>query len=272
MSVPRASVVLPAPRDHDDRPTLTVRCLGPLRVSRGTAIWGAPAARRARSVLEYLVLHRDRPVPKEVLMDHFWPEATPAAARNSLNVAIHGLRRFLREHDGCSGHVVFRNHSYLLDPDLRMWVDLDEFHARLAAARRHRRCGREDEELAELEAAEALGSGDLFEDDPYDEWLDRARRAWQDALLEVLETLRDRYLALSDHTACIRVGHRILAVEPAHEVTHRVLMCSYARQGRRHLALRQWHDCVAALSAELDAAPEHRTRQLYLSLRTSTAM
>jgi len=166
-SVPRASVVLPAPRDHDDRPTLTVRCLGPLRVSRGTAIWGAPAARRARSVLEYLVLHRDRPVPKEVLMDHFWPEATPAAARNSLNVAIHGLRRFLREHDGCSGHVVFRNHSYLLDPDLRMWVDLDEFHARLAAARRCRRWGREDEELAELEAAEALGTGDLFEDDPY---------------------------------------------------------------------------------------------------------
>ena len=51
---------------------------------------------RGRSLFKYLVTHRDPWPRREVLMDVFWPDAAPAAARNSLNVAVHGLRRAFR--------------------------------------------------------------------------------------------------------------------------------------------------------------------------------
>ena len=53
------------------------------------------SSRRTRNLLAYLVTHRDKPVPRDVLMDVFWPHASPEAARNSLHVALSGVRRTL---------------------------------------------------------------------------------------------------------------------------------------------------------------------------------
>jgi DNA-binding SARP family transcriptional activator len=47
---------------------------------------------RGKSIFNYLVTHRRRPVPREVLMNLFWPEVGSEAARNNLNVAIYGLQ------------------------------------------------------------------------------------------------------------------------------------------------------------------------------------
>jgi hypothetical protein len=98
-------------------------------------------------MLKHLVLHRHRPVPREVLMEAFWPDAWPAAARNNLHGAVHALRRFLREVHGDVEHIVFEDGCYALAPELEMWDDVSEFE-RLARRRAapspasRRRCSR----------------------------------------------------------------------------------------------------------------------------------
>jgi len=84
----------------EDRPSaghlLTVQLLGQFQVRLDEVAVDDWPSGRGRSLFKYLVTHRDPWPRREQLMEAFWPEAAPAAARNSLNVAVHGLRRAFR--------------------------------------------------------------------------------------------------------------------------------------------------------------------------------
>lgn len=92
---------------------------------------------RGRAVFEYLVVHRHTRVRRERLMTVFWPDASPEAARNSLNVAIHGLRQSLRVAAGEHPVVIHRDGSYLIEPSLDLWVDTEVFEDLVKSARQH---------------------------------------------------------------------------------------------------------------------------------------
>jgi DNA-binding SARP family transcriptional activator len=75
---------------------LTAHFFGTFRVSIDGAPVDIGASRRTRNLLAYLLAHRRAAVPRDVLMDVFWPAAAPDAARNSLHVALTGVRQALR--------------------------------------------------------------------------------------------------------------------------------------------------------------------------------
>jgi hypothetical protein len=94
---PGPGIVLAPP--EPDRPAghlLGVQLLGRFQVRLDEVPVEEWPSGRGRSLFKYLVCHRDPWPRREQLMDAFWPEAAPAAARNSLNVAMHGLRRAFR--------------------------------------------------------------------------------------------------------------------------------------------------------------------------------
>jgi predicted ATPase/DNA-binding SARP family transcriptional activator len=70
------------------------RLLGPLEVEVGGAVLpiGGP---RQRALLAYLLLHANEAVTRGRLVDALWGEEPPARAQNSLQVAVHGLRKLL---------------------------------------------------------------------------------------------------------------------------------------------------------------------------------
>jgi DNA-binding SARP family transcriptional activator len=251
----------------DGRDVLAIQCLGPFCVLHGERRLEPWPNRRAKTVFKYLVVHRDRPVPKETLMEVFWPDTEVDAARNNLNVAVHALRRFLRDAHAKVSHVVFHDGCYMIDPTLPVWVDASEFERLAAAGELHDRRGRLPEAVRDLHAAEALYQGGLFDDDPYEEWMLARRRELQDRYVAVLERLGELYRAVDDDRACLDVARKIVAVEPFREAAHRELMRCYARQGQQHLALRQYLDCAAALQDALDTRPEPRTVELYEQIR-----
>ena len=267
-SVESVAPARPAPATRDgDGTVLRVQCLGHFAVFDGDRLLGPWPNRRAKALFKYLVLHRHRPVRKEVLMDVFWPEADAQAARNSLHVAIHGLRRYFREvHAGVS-HVLFREGSYMLDPRLPLWVDVEEFERLAASASALDRDGLAAQALLDLQAAAALYRDALFDDDPYEEWTLRRRRELEDTYVAVLERLSDHHLGARNFAACTKVARAILAIDPLCEDTHRKLMRCYARQGRRHVALRQYHDLARALREELNAPPAAATEELHERIR-----
>jgi len=262
----------PGKRVLDQQEALEVQCLGHFAVRLGGRALGPWPNRRAKALFKYLLLHRDRPVHKEVLMDVFWPGVPLNAARNSLNVAIHALRRFLREAHADVPHVLFRDASYQLDPGLPLRVDVEEWESLASSALALHHTGRTAEAVRALQASDALYHGPLFEDDPYEEWALERRRDLEDTYVAVLELLRDHHLAEGDVAACKAVARRILAIEPTSEETHRALMAAYARRGQHHLALRQYRDCVAVLRDVLDTAPDEATERLASRVRKREAV
>ena len=251
---------------------LLVRCFGPLAVE-----WeGAPGrlawpSRRGKTLFKYLVLQRDRPVPKEVLMDLLWPDAAAEVARRNLNVTVYAVRRTLSRSTGHSS-VRFREGTYSLDPDLDAWVDLEDFTRLAASAQRSWRAGDARGFVSAARAAETLYHGDLFEDDLYEEWVQGRRRELREQHLGLLEGLGECHLRDSDYSACAETCHAILADEPERETAHRRLMCCYARQGHRHLAVRQYERCVAAMRTRLGAPPRAETSAVVARIRRGEAV
>jgi DNA-binding SARP family transcriptional activator len=251
----------------DVREVLAIQCLGAFCVLHGDRRLEPWPNRRAKAVFKYLVIHRDRPVQKDTLMEVFWPDTGADAARNNLNVAVHALRRFLREAHAKVSHVVFRDGCYAIDPALPIWVDGEEFERLAAAGEEHERSGRLPEAVRDLHAAEVLYQGGLFDDEPYEEWMLEPRRELQDRYVGVLERLGELYRTVDDDRACIEVARKMLAVEPFREAAHRELMRCYAREGQQHLALRQYLDCARALEEALETQPGAKTVELYEQIR-----
>ncbi len=248
-------------------PALAVGCLGRLRLSADGAELPWRPVRRGRAVFQYLVAHRRRSVARDELAEVFWPGSTPGAARNCLNTSLSILRSGLRDVLGDLPVVVHRDSAYCLDPGLDVTVDAEEFESTAAEAARRRRAGDVEGAARACRDAAALYAGDLFEDDPYEEWMTVQRRYLRETYLTLLGDLADCESALGDPSAAIAVCRQALLAEPEREDVHRRLMHAYARVGQRAQALRQFDLCADALRRRLRAEPSPETLALHARIR-----
>ena len=261
--------IISAPKDIEveSSPKLIVHCLGAFRVYQDDQPVLDWSSGKSKSIFKYLITHRQVPVIKDVLMDLFWPDIPPEAARNNLNVAIYGLRQTLRKTRNHFSHILFMNDAYQLNPSLTIWLDCDEFKDYLNAARRAEKDGNLSMAIQDYCAAEELYQGEFLEEDRYEDWPVVQRQRIQDEYLNLLERLGSIYFDAANYSACISACRKILDIDPCREQIHRQLMLCYAQSGLPYLAMRQFHLCVEALTKELDIAPSSATKDLYLRLR-----
>src|ERR1700692_3422880 len=74
-------------------PTLHIRLLGDFRLLYSGQQVTSLNTTRLRSLLAYLVLHRDVPQQRQHLAFLFWPDTTEAQARNNLRQLLHQWRQ-----------------------------------------------------------------------------------------------------------------------------------------------------------------------------------
>jgi DNA-binding SARP family transcriptional activator len=257
---------MPAPAPKAP-PAITAHLLGELRVALGDRPVEAWASGRGRAVLEFLLIHRHGKVRRDRLMSVFWPDASCDAARNSLNVAIHGLRQSLRTVAGDTAVVIYQDRSYFIDPALDVWVDVEVFDQRLKSAHQHLASDEVVQAEADFEAAICLYQGEFLADDPYEDWAIVTREHLRLCHLDSLDQLGRLRLDSGDYTGCVSVGLKLLACDNCREDAHRRLMRCYSRQGQPELALRQYHCCAAALREELEVSPAPATTELFNRIR-----
>jgi DNA-binding SARP family transcriptional activator len=245
---------------------LSVHLLGPLRVTLADRLVESWPSGRGRAIFKYLLAHRGHSTPRDVLMDLFWPDAAPEAARNNLNVAVHGLRQALKAASERQ-IVLFQDGAYRLDPELTIWVDVEAFERHVEAGRRLEATGQLAAATAEYEVATGLYQGDFLADDPYEEWPVLTRERLRVAYLDTLDRLAQLYFSQGQYAACAALCQRTLAYDNCREDAHCRLMRCYSRQGQQHLALRQYQACVEALRHELDVEPAPTTVDLYERIR-----
>ncbi|HXW01099.1 MAG TPA: BTAD domain-containing putative transcriptional regulator, partial [Anaerolineae bacterium] len=248
-------------------PALAVYCLGSFRAYQdGELITHWPNG-KGKTIFKYMVTHRSRPVPKDILMDLFWRDADPEAARKNLNVAIYSLRQAFRAVRPDFSPVLFQDDAYLLNPAMAVWVDVEEFEQYYEAGQSFERGGKLPEAVREYELAENLYQGDFLEEDLYEDWPILQRESVKDNYLVILERLGRYYLEEKSYATCIHLCQKILAKDDCREDAHRRLMQCYSRQGQPNLALRQYQLCVEALAKVLDMSPAPETVKLYRQIR-----
>lgn len=248
---------------------LAFYCLGPFQAFYGGERIAEWIGLKGICILKYLVAHRRKPILRDVLMDVFWPDADPEAARRNLHQAIYCLRQSFRSVAPEAQLISFSRDCYGLSPDIPLWVDAEEFETRVEAGRRMEKTGRIAEALAEYEIAEALYMGDFMEDEPYLDWPMAKRQYCRDLYIEILDRLAGHHLRMGNHGTVISLCRKALSYDSCCEEAHVRLMQSFIAQGQHQLALRQYHCCERALKAELDIAPSARVREYFSRLESA---
>jgi SARP family transcriptional regulator, regulator of embCAB operon len=245
---------------------IAASALGPFEVhvaGRRVPKW---TSLKARSVFQYLLIHRDRPIRRDVLMALQWPDHSHTSARNNLNVALYNLRNTLDGLGQGTQPILYRDGCYILNPELTWWVDRSEFLTAVDDARRAHREDRPEHVIGAYRKAIRLYRGPLFEDDGDGEWYLPEQRRLRDLYGQALEGIAEIHLRLGELPDARQFGQLALEHDPCSESVHRLLMRCYASQHQQQLVSRQYRECVDALRDELGVAPSDETTRLFRDL------
>jgi predicted ATPase/DNA-binding SARP family transcriptional activator len=239
-----------------------VHLLGGFRVTVGDArVADSAWQRRPAAIVKLLALEPSHRLHREHVMERLWPDLDLDAQANNLNVVLHAARNALISAGAPRGAFLTRDRDMLvLGQPEALWVDVSAFETGVAAAWRA-------SDPVPCRAALDLYSGDLLPEDPYEEWLEGRRTALRTSYLALLTRLGQLLAERNDAAGAIEAFQRVLAAEPAQEDAHVALMRLYGLAGQRSQALAQFDQLVAVLERELDAEPEHSTRDLAGAIR-----
>jgi DNA-binding SARP family transcriptional activator len=240
------------------------RILGPLEVALDGRLLelGRP---KQRAVLAVLLVHANRTVSVEHLVDELWGDDPPAQAIGSLQAYVSHLRRLLepaRAARAPARVLVSQPPGYrvVVSPD-----DLDAARFEALATRGRRLLEVDEADRAGDALGRALGlwRGDVLADFP-DAPFARAERARLDELR--LGALEDRIaadLARRRHAAIVAELDQLVAAHPYRESLRGLQMLALYRCGRQAEALRAYHETRRLLSKELGIDPSPRLDSLH---------
>ncbi|HEY74805.1 MAG TPA: AAA family ATPase [Thermoflexia bacterium] len=215
-----------------------------------------PATARSRSLLAYLIVHRERSHPRERLADLFWPDRPRARSLRSLSTALWRVRRTLPPG---GDYILADPHTVQFNPRSDYWLDVEAFEQGVQDAKSRAQDAEGMEScLLCLATCIELYRGDFLEGF-YDDWCLEERYRLEGMYLGALERLMVLHEALDQPREALRYGDRLLACDPLREDVHRAVIRLQVRLGNRAEAVRQARWCRAVLWSELGAEPAPET-------------
>ena len=218
------------------------------------------------SLLAYLVCHRDKPVRREVLLNEFWPDRRHESGRNSLNVALHAIRTYLRENSPFDDLILYQNRSYSLRPGLTIHTDIEALTDLWERGRQQESAGQMEQAVKTFEAALILYKGDFLEGFQSEEWTGYTRDMLSEYYLRILDKLAVHYLGNKQYDKALDLGQQLLRKDPREEGVHRLLMKCFISLKQPEKALKQYEKCREMLQREWEALPSEETLALYESV------
>jgi predicted ATPase/DNA-binding SARP family transcriptional activator len=227
--------------------------VGPHAVPDATWRW-----RKARAVVKLLALAPGHQLHREYILDRLWPDQPADAATNSLHQALHLARRAVE-----SVRSDARSSSFLrVQGDLvrlevgEVWTDVEVFEKTSTASLRA-------PDVADLERAADLYTGELLPEDRYEDWTIDRRESLHRLYVSVLLESARQHEAGGRVALAFDVLERVVALEPAHEDAHVSLMRLRVRAGQVHEAKTQYQRLRQALRRDLDIEPSEAAAALY---------
>ncbi len=253
---------LPAPLlSHTSEADLHVQFLGTLRLNQHGSLLDLPGGARQRSLLAYLLYHTKTQVPRDRILQYFWPDHDPDCAKNNLNVSMHSLRRhlsaYIKEETIC-----YRNDSFFINPNLNIYSDLDEFLHSYHLGKTAERHGKVPEAISRYLAVVQMGYG-FLDEFGQEEWTIRPREEFIEKHLHALGYISANQQQTGNFDAAIESYRQMLSIDGCLESVHRGIMVCYLALGKKEKAVRQFLECERVLQEELDMRPSAETQALY---------
>jgi len=224
---------------------------------------------KARELLCYLLLHRDRSHSREVLATMLWGDRTTAQSKKYFRQTLWQLQMALHVPSSSATPTLLRTDGDLfrLDSGPHLWLDTAVFETAFLPVRGVAGENMDDQQAGALRAAAGLYRGELLEGWYYD-WCLFHRERLQNIYLSILDKLVGYCEARHDFEIGLAYGELLMRQDPVREGTYRRLMRLRHLAGDRAGALRLFNRCEEVLQKELGVPPETRTIALYNRIRT----
>lgn len=197
---------------------------------------------KQRALLALLLVHANRSVSEDILIDGLWGETASPRAADNLHVLVSRLRRVLG-----SDRIVREGGGYLIRVEADE-LDVERFE-QLRADSKFR------------EALE-LWRGAPLSDFTYDGWAANEIRRLEELHAVVLEERIDADLASGRHAELVGELRALVGEHPLRENLRRLLIIALYRSGRQAEALDAYRDARRMLDEELGLEPSPALREL----------
>lgn len=265
--------VLPEAKDdhrlHTEQSDLVVRLLGSFDVrvhGRRIVEWHS---RRAQTVLQFLAVHRDRPVSRDALIDAVWPGLDSHHGRRRLHQAVYALRQTLGRTRSGQTLIQCTDGGYEISRHASVWTDVSEFEmlADRAAAPPEKRS--EDEDVRQCEAAERAYGGDLLPDEDEAEWARTERERLRRRYVAVATRLARGLAERGEHARVVTVAERVLRLDCWHEGSLQLLMRAHLACGESAQAIRAFQRFEQLLDRDLGISPSAATMSVLAEVKVA---
>ncbi|MGX1776771.1 BTAD domain-containing putative transcriptional regulator [Nocardia brasiliensis] len=226
-----------------------------------------PGPFQQRVVFAVLLMHANRLLRREQLIDAVWGDASPTHAVNLLQRHVSRLRKVLephREARGQSSPLVWADTGYVLEVADGA-LDLGVFECTVAQARAARAAGDLAGAAEHLRSASSLWRGPLC-DGLNSPFLDAERDRLAERRLDVLEEQLELEVTLGNHAEAIDQLRRLTTDHPLREQLWGTLMSALYRSGRQADALRAYRSARHRIRSELGVEPTSSLQQLHQRL------
>lgn len=238
---------------------MRISLFGNLRISLAGRPVTAVNTNRLHSLVAFLILNGDTPLPRERVAFMLWPASSESQARTNLRQLLHHLKRALPVE--CTS-LVTDHFAVQWRQDGSCAVDTVEFQAAIADASAAQTEKDRTREIQSLTTAAQLYTDDLL---PalYDDWIIPLREDYRRKISEVLHRLATLLEEQKDYAAAISCTERLIALDSLNESNHRLLIRLHAANNDRASALRAYHQCMRVLRREMGVEPSPATLELF---------
>jgi len=243
---------------------LEFHVLGPLQVRRAGEEVELVSAKQ-RAVLTALILHANRVLSTDTLIEAVWGGTPPSTANHAVHVHVSALRKRLepeRASEQPPEVLITRAPGYLL----RMGpgqLDSDRFENLAAEARTHLASDSPRTATDLLRMGLALWRGPALSDLPGSAVADREAGRLEELRTAAVEDRVEADLALGHHSQLVAETSALVAAHPFRERAWAQLMVALYRSGRQGEALERYRALRRLLHDELGVEPAPAVQKLH---------
>ena len=235
--------------------------LGPVRLCTGDGLMEVGGPRQV-ALFAFLVVHANRAVAADQLLDALWAEQMTAAAAKRVQVAIGRLRKALDEGAGADEPPLRTVAGGYLLAVGEGELDADVFETRVEEGRDSLAAGQPGRAAEMLNDALALWRGPALAEVAYEEFAQPEIRRLEELRLTALEARFDAELQLGRHAAVVGELSALTVSHPMRERLVEQLMLALYRCGRQTEALDAYQRTRTRLAEELGLEPGPTLRTL----------
>ncbi len=222
-------------------------------------------ARSPKLMLKALIARGASGVPKDLLIDDLWPQASPDSVESQFKMALHRLRYALEplmDKSRGSSYVILKDNLVSLRKDLCR-TDLDEFLSLQKQGKRAEEAGDRGRAILCYRSAIEIYRGDFLAEDLYETWAELERYRLRTMYIDLLYRTAGLYEAQGRSRKAIEYYKMIIKTDPVCEAAYQKLMLIYSNGGMRAEALLTYEDCRKVLEREIGVQPGRLTSSIY---------